>query len=258
MKIPKPKCVKQLESGPANSVWLLQSSERSLIFKWLTYNDDLGLQRHREFELQQLLAQRGIAPKVVALDSERWVLQEYIEAPSLAAYEGDWDDKLAYLAAALAQVHQQQVAWNGDTLWQKLERYAPQLDAAYTKQLARFKSQLGTTSTPVLCHFDLSFENVLASDKPLIIDWEYAGWGDRLADIASSIEINQFSDESVAALCRHYAAITGYAIEAEKLAQYRQLVRWINAQWYRIVQQQGASTNVSKANVFKQNYRTSL
>lgn len=236
--IEKPLEVISLASGLANDVLLLKGQHQSYIFKWLRHSDALGLDRNDEYCLQSLLAQAGLAPEVIALDPGRWVLQQYISGNSLADISYSHEKKLRYTARALALIHRQQPAWQGTDLWQKLAKYVARLGAKEQLQLAYFRNDLKTTEQPVLCHFDLSFGHIIVQDTIRIIDWEYAGWGDPLTDIASAAEINQLDESSVEALCWYYSAETGLVFDKQRFELNRFFIRWINRQWQQLLQQE--------------------
>lgn len=237
MKIEKPIEVRALRSGVANEVWLLRGANASYVFKWLNHSDCLGLRRSDEFHLQQQLADVGLAPEVIALDPSRWVLQEYISATPISAKPIKTTEKLRITAQALAQIHRQKPAWQGTTLWQKADHYAHRLGETEQQQLAAFKKTLTTDEPQVLCHFDLAFAHILTGHSLKVIDWEYAGWGDRLTDIASTIEINGLDANGCAQLCHHYSEQTGIEIDNHCLHEHRQFVRWLYRQWSKLLQQ---------------------
>lgn len=236
--IEKPIEIQTLTAGPANQVLWLKGRTESYIFKWLRHSQRFGLDRRAEFELQQALAATGLAPEVIALDPSQWVLQRYVEGTPMNSFSLSHNEKLKVTARALAIVHQQQPDWQGSTLWQKCATYADKLGGSIQSQLAQFKNALSSSRRDVLCHFDLAFAHILVNQKVTIVDWEYAGWGDRLTDIASSIEINQLDEPSAEALCHYYHQHTGILIDQGELDDHRLFVRWLNQQWVTLLSQQ--------------------
>ena len=236
--IEKPIEIQALTAGPANQVLWLKGRTDSYIFKWLRHSQRFGLDRSAEFELQQQLAATGLAPDVIALDPAQWVLQRYVEGTPMNSFALGQTEKLKVTAQALALVHQQQPAWQGTTLWQKCDAYADKLGGAISSQLLQFKQALKSNRAQVLCHFDLAFAHILVNQKLTIVDWEYAGWGDRLTDIASSIEINQLDDPSADALCHYYRQYSDTVIDNHELNDHRLFVRWLNQQWTTLLNQE--------------------
>lgn len=233
--IEKPLQIVPLAAGQANEVLLLRGNQQSYIFKWLCHSNSFALNRSDEFRLQGLLAETGLAPEVIAFDAKRWVLQQYIKGKSLADMNLSWQQRLRYAARALALVHQQSPPWKGSDIWQKLEAYVARLGVAEQVELRHFRQELSATDRHVLCHFDLSFEHILVADSIRIIDWEYAGWGDRLTDIASAAEINRLDADSAEALCCYYTAETGYTIDKKRFEKHRLFIQWVNRQWQRLL-----------------------
>lgn len=235
--IEKPLEIRELGAGAANQVVLLRGHSTDYIFKWLRHNQQLGLDRNAEFELQRKLAALQLAPEVIACDPNRWVLQRFVDGIPLAKWGADSASRLQIAARTLAKIHAQRPRWQGATLWQKCEQYVRQLDTAAQQALRHFREELRSDSPAVLCHFDLSFEHILLRDKGVsVIDWEYAGWGDRLTDIASTIEINQLSDASADILNDYYQQATGVVISQQQLHRHRLFVRWLNQQWAKLLQ----------------------
>ncbi|MGM0526281.1 MAG: phosphotransferase [Pseudomonadota bacterium] len=235
--IERPVEVVSLNAGQANEVLLLKGTNESYVFKWLNHSATFGLDRSSEFELQQELSKSGLAPKVIAVEPELWVLQEYVAGMPASADSLSCDQKLRLAAKALAQTHRQSPCWEGTSLWQKLEYYVAKLGTGEQQQLQHFRNQLGRVEKPVLCHFDLAFAHILSHNSLTIIDWEYAGWGDRITDIASTIEINQLDNSSADKLCYYYQLETDYRVGNEQLNAHRSFVQWINHQWLRLLKQ---------------------
>lgn len=235
--IEKPTEIKALTAGAANQVLWLKGRTESYIFKWLRHNQQFGLDRCEEFDLQQQLATEGLAPEVIALDPKQWVLQRYVAGTPLTSSALTSAERLEVTAKTLVMIHQQQPSWNGTTIWDKSEFYADRLGQAEKSQLARFKEELSSSHPNVLCHFDLAFAHILLNQRVMVVDWEYAGWGDRLTDIASTIEINQLDEPSAESLCKHYQRHSGHIIERQDLAKHRLFVRWLNQQWEKLLKQ---------------------
>jgi len=235
--IEKPIEIETLTAGPANQVLWLKGQTESYIFKWLRHSQRFGLNRSAEFELQQQLAATGLAPEVIALDPSQWVLQRYVDGTPMNSFSLSQTEKLKVTAQALAEVHNQQPNWQGSSLWQKCESYADRLGGSMKPQLSQFRRALKSHRADVLCHFDLAFAHILVNKNVTIVDWEYAGWGDRLTDIASSIEVNQLDEPSAEALCHYYRQQTGLTIDHRELDDHRLFIRWLNQQWFRLLKQ---------------------
>lgn len=237
--IEKPHTIQPLASGASNQALLLKGDTEAYVFKWLRQNDRFGLDRQAEFALQQQLAERGLAPDVLALDPERWVLQSYIDAPSLRTLS-DNSAMLRYAAQALAKVHQQRPQWRGQPLVDKLDYYLrqPSVSSDQRQQWANYRDYLtNQTSSPVLCHFDLAFEHVLLSKPLTIIDWEYAGWGDRLTDLASTLIINRLNTHDADEFIEHYQQAANYLVDHQALQWQLNFVEWMNTVWLTLLGQ---------------------
>jgi len=56
-------------------------------------------------------------------------------------------------------------------------------------------TEIAETSTPRLCHNDVHYLNVVDAEPLRLIDWEYAGLGEPLFDLASVCVYHDYSTE---------------------------------------------------------------
>ena len=73
--------------------------------------------------------------------------------------------------------------------------------------------------------------HILMTDPMRVIDWEYAGIGNPLFDIASTIKINQLNSEMVERLISDYEKRTHYQVDRQRLSQWCEFVEWLNKVW---------------------------
>jgi thiamine kinase-like enzyme len=73
------------------------------------------------------------------------------------------------------------------------------------EQLAALEKELGETETPCPCHNDLLSANLIDDGTVVrIIDWEYAGMGNRFFDLGNLAVNNEFGEEEETMLLRLY------------------------------------------------------
>lgn len=84
------------------------------------------------------------------------------------------------------------------------------------------------------CHNDLSLQNILLSisEQIKIIDWEYAGWGDPLLEIANLINSCDLQPNQENVLLAYYSKITNTIMDLEKLEKMKQLSIIVNRLWF--------------------------
>ncbi|MEA2125741.1 MAG: hypothetical protein QOI80_2523 [Solirubrobacteraceae bacterium] len=144
--------------------------------------DLLGIDRAGEAAAARLAAQLGIGPEV-AMDEPlvtRFVEGQTLEAPDLRARADE-------VHAALARLHD-----SGATLPTRFDALdVVQEYARIAPPPARFERALALAVRedydPVPCHNDLLPANFIAAPDGhlVILDWEYAGMGDRRFDLAN-------------------------------------------------------------------------
>ena len=70
---------------------------------------------------------------------------------------------------------------------------------------------MAADARPCLCHNDIHHLNIVGREQLRLIDWEYAGIGERMFDLASICVYNTFNREQRADLLRAYAVNHLYA-----------------------------------------------
>jgi thiamine kinase-like enzyme len=166
----------------------------------------LGIDRAVEVEATRAAAALGIGPEVVDfVEPEGWLVTRFIqgETPSL---ETMWEPAtLERVGSALRAFHgSAPIAGEFDS-FRVVEAYRETalerggvVPEAYepAHEIARRIEQSRGGAAPVPCHNDLLNANFLDDGERLrIVDWEYAGMGDRFFDLAN-FSINHELDES--------------------------------------------------------------
>lgn len=242
--IPAPKKVTPLTSGQSNQTLRLESDSTDVVLKrW--QNDDLfKVDRRLEVSIQKTLADIGVAPGVLGWnDKEGWLLQPYLQAPSLSQERMPSSQKATVLAEVLATVHACRPTVQRWHLNDKVEHYLHKL-ATYNEHEAdlfrqekpRYQPTINRwLEYPVLCHNDLSMNHILMTTPVTIIDWEYAGIGHPLFDIANTIVMNKLDKTTVDHLLDHYEQRTEYQVEWADIAEWVDLVDWLNNLWQHLL-----------------------
>ena len=166
----------------------------------------LGIDRKVELAATESAAALGIGPEVVAfVEPEGWLVTRFVEGetPPLAAMREP--ELLERVAAALRAFHAGRTLPRGFDSFRVVEAYhvlalerhgeVPPTYAWANATAAHIEELRGDASA-VPCHNDLLNANFLDDGETLrIVDWEYAGMGDRFFDLAN-FSINHELDES--------------------------------------------------------------
>jgi thiamine kinase-like enzyme len=176
----------------------------------------LGIDRGAELEANAAAARLGIAPEVAATLVDcivtRYIPSEPVSAVGLRAAPQQ-------IAAALRLFHDR-----GPTL--PVRFWVPDLLADYERvvrdrggrvpdaygraaELAQLIAAALPPTQPVPCHDDLLTSNILRTREPdgdrlMLVDWEYAGMGQRLFDLANLSVNNDFDRRADVALLTAY------------------------------------------------------
>ncbi len=170
----------------------------------------LGIDRSAEREANENAAAIGVAPRVVAqLDDPPCLVTEFVECTEMTP-EGLRDPETTKrVLETIRSVHESgaDLPTNFDS-FRVVEEYREtaasrggEIPAAYDEAHQRARqieaALSGPEHEPVPCHNDLLAGNFLrGSERIWIVDWEYAGMGDRYFDLANFAINNEFSTPS--------------------------------------------------------------
>ena len=177
----------------------------------------LGIDRVAEAEANRCAAAAGVAPEVAALLDDPPALVTRFVAGETMVPEGLREPAaLVAVAAALRAVHACGPVNASFSAFRIVEDYAAKARArghgvpvAYERsQATAAKIETALRWRPhesVLCHNDLLAANFIDSPDGLrIVDWEYAGMGDRYFDLGNFAVNNELGDEQEEELLRAY------------------------------------------------------
>ncbi len=178
----------------------------------------LEIDRSAEREANEFAAGLEIAPRVAAqLDEPQALVTLFVEASEMGPEELREPQAMAEVAASLRKMHD-----SGTVLptqfdsFRVVETYAAtasehgaEVPADYEEALAHageIESVLsGPEHDPAPCHNDLLAANFLRdAERIWIVDWEYAGMGDRYFDLGNFSVNNELDDDARASLLEAY------------------------------------------------------
>jgi thiamine kinase-like enzyme len=171
--------------------------------------DLLGIDRGVELAATKAAAAAGIGPDVIAfVEPEGWLVTRFVEGVIPPLERMAEPDLLERVASALRAFHDGQpipgtfdsfrvVETYRDTALARGGSVPPDYDWAH--EIAGRIEAKRAAAAPVPCHNDLLNANFLDDGERLrIVDWEYAGMGDRFFDLAN-FSINHELDEAASA-----------------------------------------------------------
>ena len=175
----------------------------------------LGIDRHVEHIATRTAAAAGLGPEVVAfVEPEGYLVTRFVEGAPVPEDDVRRPETLRAIAASLLRLHDGPAIAGRFDSFRVVEAYAATaatrgvgLPAGYAaaKEVADRIERARGPQPLVPCHNDLLNANFIADgDRIWIVDWEYAGMGDRFFDLANFSVNHQLSDEQNAELLRAY------------------------------------------------------
>ncbi|MGA8921890.1 MAG: phosphotransferase [Candidatus Dormiibacterota bacterium] len=163
----------------------------------------LGIDRAVEHAASLRAEEIGIGPAVVAfVQSEGWLVTRFIDGRRIPPGEMREPKELGRVAAALRKIHSAPAIPGRfdahavvDDYRAKAESFGARIPAEFEaarKVSERIRSARGPQPM-VPCHNDLLNANFLDDGEVRIVDWEYAGMGDRFFDLANLSVNHEFS-----------------------------------------------------------------
>lgn len=194
-----------LPGGITNFNYRVEAGPRRFVARLSVERTLLGIDRRNEVICQRAAHALGVAPAVVHHEQDV-LISEYLIARTLRAEDVRQPAFLQRFARLLRTLHDGWDQLSGEMLYfsafQTVRTYArtarelnavvpPDLDALLddARRLAR---EIGPF-TPMLCHNDLLPANILDDGRRIwLVDWEYAGIGHPLFDLAGVSANNGF------------------------------------------------------------------
>ena len=198
----------------------------------------LGIDRAAEHAANVLAADLGIAPEVIAfVEPEGYLVTRYITGTLVSAERMRDREMILNVVRTLRRVHNSGSIASRFDPFRVVEAYCSTATAhgisvpkAYdrAKPIADMIERLRPPHPTVFCHNDLLNANFIADEngRIWIVDWEYAGMGDRFFDLAN-FSVNHGLDEEDDALM-----LASYGVEDERsLVQMRFMSDFREAMW---------------------------
>jgi thiamine kinase-like enzyme len=205
----------------------------------------LEIDRGAEQIANERAARIGIAPPVAAmLDDPQAIVTLFVEGETMDSGDLREPGALTVVARSLRAIHElgEPLPTTFDS-FRIVETYAetasqrgaeiPGAYAAALKPAGRIEAALtGPEHDPVPCHNDLLAANFIRGPKQVwIVDWEYAGMGDRYFDLANFAVNNELGEAGELALLSDYFAEEATAARVATLRLMKFMSDFREAMW---------------------------
>ena len=223
-----------LAGGLVNYTIRLRDASQDLVLRLAGAGTaELGADRHAELAMLQLAAAAGLAPQPVLMrPAEGLLVTRHVtgrvpglddaRSPLMLARLGGWLARLHALPppAGLAPID----------IGARAAGYLRSLDAQDSlplrrdlgQRLQRIRKELTPPPRFAACHHDLHHRNFVDTGTALIaLDWEYAGPGDPVADLAGFVCYQDLDLEQTRVL------LGGYGGDARRLAKRLAPLCWV-------------------------------
>jgi thiamine kinase-like enzyme len=234
-----------LDGGITNRNFRARFDGRELVVRLPGKDTELlGIDRGAEREANECAAAAGVAPEVAALlDDPPCLVTVFVEGETMSAERLREPGALIEVAAALRAVHACEPVAATFSAFTVVTELAEKTRARGGEVPAEFEraqacaAQIETAlrrrpHQPVLCHNDLLAANFIDSPDGLrIVDWEYAGMGDRHFDLGNFAVNNELGDEQEEAFLRAYLGQPPTAGELAALGLMRFMSDFREAMW---------------------------
>ncbi len=175
----------------------------------------LGIDREVEYRASQLAAAAGVGPEVVAFLRPAGILvTRFIEGRPVTDAAVHLPETLRRVADALRRIHGAGVVPAAFSAFRIVEEYASTARAHGVEVPPAFATAAGFAAEiesgipvepPCLCHNDLLNANFIDDGATIrIVDWEYAGMGDRFFDLANFAVNHQLAEDEERFLLNAY------------------------------------------------------
>lgn len=247
------RAVAELAGGTRNHVYRVGRPPQAVVARFAGEGDvELGVFRESEVLAQRAAAAQALAPQVLAVSlAEDLMVEEWVPGHAWSREEATQPDAIRRFAQWLQAVHAvppPRALQRVDFL-ESLLHYCIVLEpgrVAHTRllQAEAWRRELGEPPRRVLCHHDLHHLNLVDDGLAIkAVDWEYAGLGDPVMDLASFACYQQLDEEATTLLVGAYGGSP--RITVERLATARRLFQAVADAWGEVLASRGATKKQS-------------
>lgn len=212
--------IEAVKHGLTNRSWLVTTDDDRFVVRISDVGsaEQLQIDRNSEAVVLQLVARADIGPQVLRCDPARGILVTRYLGATWTEREAHADANIDRLGALLRCLHalDAPAGVRAVDLASIAHGYLRTLDErgirsglaspALRDCADETAMRLRQGSTPCLCHNDVHHLNIVGGDTVRLIDWEYAGVGEPLFDLASVCVYHRYRKPQRERLLRAYGA----------------------------------------------------
>ena len=211
--------IEPIKHGLTNRSWLVTMDADRVVVRISHQTEaDLLIDRNSEAAVLQLVARADIGPEVLRADLGHGVLVTRYLGATWTESDAQVPENIDRLAALLRRLHSLEASAGVRIvdLASTARGYLRTLDQrgirsgltlpALRECADEMAMQLRKDSAPSLCHNDVHHLNIVEGASLRLIDWEYAGVGEPLFDLASLCVYHRYRRSQCERLLSAYAA----------------------------------------------------
>jgi thiamine kinase-like enzyme len=236
--------IEPIKHGLTNRSWLVSTDADRFVVRLSDVEaaEELQIDRNSEAIVLHHVARAGIGPEVLRCDPVRGILVTRYLGATWSEQDAQSDYNIGRLAHLLQGLHALDIpaGVRAVDLGATVDGYIRTLlergtDSGLALPALRecadeTASQLRQDSKPRLCHNDVHYLNIVGSDPLRLIDWEYAGVGEPLFDLASVCVYHRYRKPQRERLLMAYGAPSD-AINPQRLELACWLFEYIRDLW---------------------------
>lgn len=184
-----------ISDGPSNTSFAVEHEGRHLVLRLdKSAAMELGLDRLNEKRVSHVTAEAGLTPQTLYFEPAAGISLRFFQpGRSWVAADLQIPANLQRLAALVRKLHILEPVGAPFRPVTAARLYADRLGSPEGRRALRRMESLSEQihagpHRRALCHNDLVCQNVIESDRLLLIDWEYAGIGDPFFDLAVIVQ----------------------------------------------------------------------
>lgn len=242
---PQPQQIETLPGGLTNQSFILHLERGDYVLRVEAGNsDELDINRNSEYLVHQQAALIGLVPRIIyrsCKDDKYWI-REYLPGSVLTS-EDLTDETLLTMVDMLKKLHQLDADERipSISVKAKAERYIlpirqlanGMLPESLETLLAELQQCLAKApdNKRCICHMDPTLGNWIKTGRGLqLVDWEYAGVGHPLWDLAAIYQDARLNDHQQKLMLNHYFSGEGWSRDDWNYAKAQ--MNYLAALWY--------------------------
>jgi thiamine kinase-like enzyme len=167
----------------------------------------LGIDRQNEYAANQMAGRLGIAPEVVYfIRPEGYLVTRFVAGQPIPPEAMRLPETIRRVMEAVRRIHAMPEIPGTFSVFRTIEAYtaaARRYNVSFPREFDWLTARVQEAeqalarhpAPPCPCHNDLLNANFLTDGRLWILDWEYAGMGDRFFDLANFSDHHELTDE---------------------------------------------------------------